>query len=175
MCVCVCVCAGVCACVRVCVCARVRVHTCACVCVRMRMRVRVRVCVCVYVCVCVVQLTGHIRQCHSGRTGWGYSVSPERHWQSGVNGIAKVPKRGFPQCDSNPGGTVRSPVQANVLTHSATAPPSLRVCVCVCACVCVCVRDCVRACVRVRTCANLYSMHRCAYVGPASSKRGHSS
>ena len=31
-----------------------------------------------------------------------FSVSSERHWQSGVNGIAKVPKRGFPQvCYTN--------------------------------------------------------------------------
>ena len=52
-----------------------------------------------------------------------FSVPSERHWQSGVNGIAKVPKRSFPQWDSNPAGTVRSPVQANALTHSATAPP----------------------------------------------------
>ena len=39
------------------------------------------------------------------------------HWQTGVNGIAKVPKRSFPKLDSNPAGTVRSPVQANALTH----------------------------------------------------------
>ena len=51
-----------------------------------------------------------------------FSVSSERHWQSGVNGI--VPKQCFPQWDSNPAGTARSPVQANVLTHSATAPPN---------------------------------------------------
>ena len=50
------------------------------------------------------------------------SVSSERHWQSGVNGIAKVPKQSFPQWDSNPIRTVRSPAQANALTHSATAP-----------------------------------------------------
>ena len=43
-----------------------------------------------------------------------------------VNGIAKVPKRSFPQWDSNPARTVRSPVQANALIHSATAPPSGR-------------------------------------------------
>ena len=40
---------------------------------------------------------------------------------SGVNGIVKVPKWSFPQWDSNPAG-VRSPVQANALTHSATVP-----------------------------------------------------
>ena len=50
------------------------------------------------------------------------SVSSERHWQSGVNGIAKVPKQSFPQRDSNPIRTVRSPAQANALTHSAIAP-----------------------------------------------------
>ena len=50
------------------------------------------------------------------------SVSSERHWQSGVNGIAKVPKQSFPQWDSNPIRTVRSPAQTNALTHSATAP-----------------------------------------------------
>ena len=49
----------------------------------------------------------------------GFRVSSDRHWQSVVNGIAKVPKRSFPQWDSNPAGTVRSPVQA--LTHSTTA------------------------------------------------------
>ena len=32
----------------------------------------------------------------------GFSVSSERHWQSGVNGIANVPKRSFPQWDSSP-------------------------------------------------------------------------
>ena len=42
------------------------------------------------------------------------------------HGIAKVPKRKVcPKWDSNPAGTVRSPVQANALTHSATAPPSV--------------------------------------------------
>ena len=30
------------------------------------------------------------------------SVSSERHWQSGVNGIAKVQKRSCPQWNSNP-------------------------------------------------------------------------
>ena len=45
-----------------------------------------------------------------------------RHWQSGVNGIAKFPKQSFPQWDSNPIRTVRSPAQANALTHSVTAP-----------------------------------------------------
>ena len=50
------------------------------------------------------------------------SVSSERHWQSGVNGIAKVPKQSFSQWDSNPIRTVRSPAQANDLTYSATAP-----------------------------------------------------
>ena len=49
-------------------------------------------------------------------------VSSKRHWQSGVNGIAKVPKQSFPQGDSNPIRTVRSPAQANALTHSAIAP-----------------------------------------------------
>ena len=48
-----------------------------------------------------------------------FSVSSERHWQGGVNGIAKVPKRSCPQWDSNPSRTVRSPLQANALTHSA--------------------------------------------------------
>ena len=52
-----------------------------------------------------------------------FSVSSERHWQGGVNGIAKVPKRSCPQRDSNPSRNVRSPVQANALAHSATAPP----------------------------------------------------
>ena len=52
------------------------------------------------------------------------SVSSERHWQSGVNGIAKVPKRKvFRSGILTRPGTVRSPVQANTLTHSATAPP----------------------------------------------------
>ena len=42
-------------------------------------------------------------------------------WQSGVNGIAKVPKRKvFTEVGHEP-STVRSPVDA--LTHSATAPP----------------------------------------------------
>ena len=50
------------------------------------------------------------------------SVSSERHWQSGVNGIAKVPKQSFPQRDSNPIRTVWSPAQASALTHSAIAP-----------------------------------------------------
>ena len=47
-----------------------------------------------------------------------FSVSSEIYWQSGVNGIAKVPKRRFPQWDSNPAETVRSPVQANTLSES---------------------------------------------------------
>ena len=51
-----------------------------------------------------------------------FSVSSERHWQSGVNGIAKVPKRKvFRSGIRTQPGTVRSPVQANALTHSATA------------------------------------------------------
>ena len=45
----------------------------------------------------------------------GFNVSSEIHWQSGVK-----TKR-----DSNPAWTVRSPVQANALTHSATAPPKI--------------------------------------------------
>ena len=56
----------------------------------------------------------------------GYSVSSERHCQSRVNAIAKVPERSFPQWDSNSAGTVRSPVQANALTHSGTAPAIAR-------------------------------------------------
>ena len=49
-----------------------------------------------------------------------FSVSSERHWQGGVNGIAKVPKRSekfFPAAGLEP-LTVRSP--ANSLAHSAT-------------------------------------------------------
>ena len=43
----------------------------------------------------------------------GFSVSSKRHWQSRVNGIVKVPKRSFPQRDSNPAGNrpVASPSQ----------------------------------------------------------------
>ena len=55
-----------------------------------------------------------------------FTVSSERHWQGGVNGIAKVLKRSCSQWDSNPSRTVRPPVQANALTHSATAPPISR-------------------------------------------------
>ena len=57
---------------------------------------------------------------HQSRGPSAFSVSSERHWQGWVNGIAKVPKRSCPQWDSNPTRTVRSPVQANALTHSAT-------------------------------------------------------
>ena len=50
-----------------------------------------------------------------------FSVSSERHWQNGANGIANVPKRSFCSGIRTRPGTVRSPVQANALTHSATA------------------------------------------------------
>ena len=69
------------------------------------------------------------------RTGGIFSFPCHRHQIEGTtafsvsskkqNGIAKVTKRSFPQCDSNPAMTVRSPVQSNALTHSATAPPVL--------------------------------------------------
>ena len=39
-----------------------------------------------------------------GTNATAFSVSSERHWQGGVNGIAKVPKRSekfLPQRDSN--------------------------------------------------------------------------
>ena len=49
-----------------------------------------------------------------------FSVSSERHWQCGVNGIAKVPKRSCPQWDSNPSRTVRSPQKLHQM------PPKLR-------------------------------------------------
>ena len=50
-----------------------------------------------------------------------FTVSSERHWQSGVNGIAKVPMRKvFTEVGLEP-STVRSPVDG--LTHSVTSPP----------------------------------------------------
>ena len=54
-----------------------------------------------------------------------FSVSPERHWQSGVNGIAKVPKR---KVFTAVGVRTRPGAQAKALTHSATAPQSGPLC-----------------------------------------------
>ena len=54
-----------------------------------------------------------------------FRASSERHWQSGVNGIAKVPKQKvFPQWDSksNPRPSGR---QSNAPTHSPTNTPQL--------------------------------------------------
>ena len=55
-----------------------------------------------------------------------FSVSSKRHWQSGVNGIAKVPKRSFPQWDSNAAGNcpVAGPSQrkSNPLDHCPPPP-----------------------------------------------------
>ena len=49
-------------------------------------------------------------------------------WEEATDGLLVSPHteaKRFPQWDSNPTGTVRSPVQANSLTHSATAPPNI--------------------------------------------------
>ena len=52
-----------------------------------------------------------------------FSVSSERHWQRGVYGIAKVPKRSCRSGIRTRPGTARSPIQANAFIHSATRPP----------------------------------------------------